>query len=175
MSSQQPVDPSLLPEMSDDVPLLQREESSPANTQGLGQYLQAFRLHQGLSLSAVHDATRYHIKQLQALEEERWHDLPSGFVLRSIVKKFALAVGADPDLAQAKLVAATGEAPKVTPKALRSSLQSTESVDLDDVRKSYATWLWVLGILLTVGLVIAVAIGQGMVDLSWFQRFGASV
>ena len=70
----------------------QRLESSA----GVGSMLRSARLQKGLSLEAVEAETRIRRRFLEAIEEERYDQLPGVVYARGFVKLYARAVGLDP-------------------------------------------------------------------------------
>lgn len=165
--------------MSLDTPDLTKASPNTPDPETLGGYLQAARLQRQLSLAQVSEMTKYHANQLAAIEEHQWAKLPSGFVLRSIVKKFALAVGADAELALEKLATATGNVVPATNKNLKSSMNLKVNEQLNEhiTSNGGGTWLWIILIVLVLAVVAYVAVTQGMFNLdnieflrNWFGK-----
>lgn len=158
--------------MISDTPDLTKASLNSPEADTLGGYLQTARLQQNLSLTQVSDITKYHVNQLVAIEEHQWDKLPTGFVLRSIVRKFAAAVGADSEVALEKLVAATGNVIPVTNKNLKLSMALKVNEQLDeDITSGGSTWLWIILIILVLVVVIYIAISQGMFNLDDVELF----
>ncbi len=65
--------------------------------------LQEARRLSGLSLERLADALQIRVVYLRAVEEGRFEDLPGPGYMRSIVARYALQVGLDPDLVVAKI------------------------------------------------------------------------
>ena len=62
---------------------------------GVGELLRSHRTNRGVALEQIADATRITVRQLEALEEERFDELPGGVFRVSFVRQFARCVGAD--------------------------------------------------------------------------------
>lgn len=153
--------------MSLETPDLTKASLPPPDANTIGGYLQAARLQQNMTLQQVSDTTKYHVAQLAAVEAHQWDKVPSGFVLRSIVKKFAAAVHADPEVALEKLAHATGNVVPPTNKNLKSSMNHRVNEQLNEHISSSAggTWLWILLIVVVLGVVGYIAFSQGMFSL----------
>lgn len=152
--------------MSLDTPdLTQASANIDADT--LGGYLATVRLSKNMTLQDISEVTKYHVSQLRAIEEQQWSKLPSGFVLRSIVKKYAVVVGADENIALDKLAKATGNVTPQPNKNLKSSMDHRVNEQLNEriVNSSSGTWLWILLIFVVLGIVGYIAFSQGMISL----------
>lgn len=65
-----------------------------------GEFLRRYRESRGLALKEIAERTRIGARSLQAVEEERFEDLPDARVyVRGFVRCLAEEVGLDPDLA----------------------------------------------------------------------------
>ena len=64
---------------------------------GVGELLRSHRTTRGVALEQIAEATRITVRQLEALEEERFDELPGGVFRVSFVRQFARCVGADED------------------------------------------------------------------------------
>ncbi len=62
-----------------------------------GRFLKNERELRGITLGEISAATKIHIKYLQALEDERYSDLPGEVFVKGFVRSFAKAIGADGD------------------------------------------------------------------------------
>lgn len=159
--------------MSLDTPDLTKASPNAPDVETLGGYLQAARLQQNLSLAQVSEVTKYHVAQLSAVEDHQWAKLPTGFVLRSIVKKFAVAVGANPEVALEKLASATGNVRPTPHKNLKSSMNLKVNEQLNEhiAHNGGGTWLWIVLIILVLAVVAYIAITQGMFNLDDIELF----
>ena len=74
----------------------------------LGALLREARERQGITLERVEEVTRIRRVFLEALEEERFDDLPGEAYAKGFVRNYALFLGLNPDEALAAYRAATG-------------------------------------------------------------------
>ncbi|MEZ5366242.1 MAG: DUF4115 domain-containing protein [Bryobacterales bacterium] len=74
---------------------------------GVGELLRSHRTRRGVALEQVAESTRITVRQLEALEQERFDELPGGVFRVSFVRQFARIVGADEDEAVRLLKAQT--------------------------------------------------------------------
>ncbi|HFC96973.1 MAG TPA: hypothetical protein ENJ40_00745 [Thermosulfurimonas dismutans] len=63
---------------------------------GLGAYLREIRERQGLSLPEIAAETKISCRFLEAIEEERWEELPGEVYIVGYLRAYAEAVGLDP-------------------------------------------------------------------------------
>ncbi|MDO5666528.1 MAG: helix-turn-helix transcriptional regulator [Alcaligenaceae bacterium] len=152
-----------------DMPDLTRESApQPEMADSLGGLLHASRIRKSLSLEELAGATKYSKWQLQALEEKNWDILPQGFVLRALVRKYAEALGVDPDLAIEMLARETGNKPQnaKSPNLVSSldyKMSPTPTGDSRGRGFSFSTLIWLL--LLVILVVLGVALWQGAITL----------
>ena len=137
-----------------------REEQAPV--QSLGQTLATLRAARGLTLAEISNRIKFSETQLRALESQNWASLPTGFMLRGMVKKYAQVVEAD----EQPLLQLLGQQPGVergqsTVTATPTNVNLKRSTDYE-IRDSYSrsgrssgTGLWLFVILLVL-VVIAV-------------------
>lgn len=74
---------------------------------GVGELLRSHRTNRGVALEQIAEATRIAVRQLEALEQERFDELPGGVFRVSFVRQFARCVGADEEEAVRLLKAQT--------------------------------------------------------------------
>lgn len=147
------------------MPDLNKESLVPPSMDSLGGWLQSHRLQRQLTLADVSEATKYHIRQLESVENNQWASLPEGFVLRSIVKKFAKAVGADETTAMDLLSQATGTTVlNSETKNLRSNFAMSVNEQLPVSRRGGGGWMWILVILILIFGAGYIAYDQGVVS-----------
>ncbi|HOW28029.1 MAG TPA: helix-turn-helix domain-containing protein [Elusimicrobiota bacterium] len=115
----------------------------------VGQSLRSRREERRLSVDEMSRTTRIHSRYIQALEEERWGELPAKVYLYGFLQKYAVALGLDPQevlqsYKQRHEVVSPVEpsAPSVPSKSSQSP-RGTEASRLPDV-----TFLVVLTVLL---------------------------
>jgi len=141
-----------------DIP---RQESAPV--QSLGQTLATLRAARGLTLAEISNRIKFSETQLRALESQSWASLPSGFMLRGMVKKYAQVLEAD----EQPLLQLLGQQPGIEggqqaiAAATPTNINLKRSTDYE-IRDSYSrsgrssgTGLWLFVILLVL-VVIAV-------------------
>lgn len=124
----------------------------------VGGSLRDSRVARGLSLEDVSARLKYSARQIQALEEERWGQLPSGVSLRGMIRNYARLVEADLT-PFAEALAGRASAPVRSPAR---ELSTSDLVgDLNGARSSSMPWGWLLVILVVVVAVVAYAFWQG--------------
>lgn len=151
----------------EEMPDLTRESApQPESAESLGGLLHASRIRKSLSLEELAATTKYSKWQLQALEEKNWDVLPQGFVLRALVRKYAVALGVDPELAVEMLARETGNKPQVgkSPNLVSSldyKMSPTPTRESRGGGFSFFTIIWLL--LLVIVVVLGVALWQGAI------------
>ena len=88
----------------------------------LGNQLREAREALGLSLPDVEEATRIRRALLQALEEERYDDLPGDVYTKGFIRNYARFLGLDGDAMVADYNRTMGHGPVVTPQVLDEPL-----------------------------------------------------
>ncbi len=111
---------------------------------GLGAYLREIRERQGLSLPEIAAETKISCRFLEAIEEERWEELPGEVYIVGYLRAYAEAVGLDPGDVLARYR-------EVRPQKGRDTLGPIRG----EVSSSRKLW-WVvavLGVLLVLALI----------------------
>jgi cytoskeleton protein RodZ len=91
--------------------------------ESLGARLKREREQQGMELEGVAATTKISVRMLQALEEERFGQLPGGIFNKGFVRAYARHLGLDEEQAIADyLVAAGGPTPSKEPEAVLADL-----------------------------------------------------
>ncbi len=135
-----------------------------APVQSLGETLASLRTARGLTLAEISSRIKFSETQLRALESQNWASLPTGFMLRGMVKKYAQVLETD----EQPLVQLLGQQPgiensqqPVASSAAGTNINLKRSTDYE-IRDSYSrsgrsngTGLWLFVILLVL-VVIAV-------------------
>jgi hypothetical protein len=111
------------------------------------------RVASGLSLEDMLGRTALSIGVLKKIDEGRYAELPPGLYARSYVKKFALEVGVEPDLALANLGPILPAAPDPLPLMREVRTEPEGTLHLQLARISAATFD---ALLLIVAVVIPV-------------------
>ena len=87
---------------------------APALAKGaFGEHLRREREMRGVSLDEVAQATRIGTRFLEALENERWQDLPGGVFNRGFLRSIARYLGLDEEALVAEYAQATNDKPQV--------------------------------------------------------------
>jgi cytoskeleton protein RodZ len=94
-----------------------------------GEKLKLEREKRNISLDQISATTKIGTRMLQALEEEKFNQLPGGIFNKGFVRAYARAVGLDEDQAVADYLQASGDVPRpelVTRDAARESSPARE-------------------------------------------------
>ena len=135
---------------------------------GIGSALRALRQSKGWSLDEVSSRIKFSTKQIEALENEQWANLPTGVSLRGLVRNYARLLGADSQTIVDSLdpkARVTGPV-KLSPGALHSAHSSPQS-GADDDRSSSTSWGWLIAIVLVLAAGVAYAFWQGWLPQHW--------
>jgi len=133
---------------------------------GLGATLRALRQARQVELSEVSARLKFSVRQLQALEDEDWANLPTGLPLRGMVKNYGRFLETDTTAVLTMLDAQTGSM-----SAQPAHVETPASLADADV-SSYARhggkpWVWMLLIVVVLLAVCAYAVERGWVPESW--------
>ena len=94
----------------------------------------------GWSVDEVSSRIKFSARQIEALENEQWADLPSGVSLRGLIRNYARLLGADSQAIVESLDPGTRHrAGQAQPGALHSAHSIPQS-GADDERSSSASW-----------------------------------
>lgn len=142
---------------------------TPASAAGnVGSALRSLRQSKGWSLDEVSSRIKFSTKQIEALENEAWADLPTGVSLRGLVRNYARLLGADSQAIVDSLdpkARVTGPV-KLSPGALHSAHSIPQS-SADDDRSSSTSWGWLIAIVLVLAAGVAYAFWQGWLPQHW--------
>ncbi|MDH2053755.1 MULTISPECIES: helix-turn-helix domain-containing protein [Achromobacter] len=142
---------------------------TPASAAGsVGSALRTLRQSKGWSLDEVSSRIKFSTKQIEALENEAWADLPTGVSLRGLVRNYARLLGADSQAIVDSLdpkARVTGPV-KLSPGALHSAHSIPQS-SADDDRSSSTSWGWLIAIVLVLAAGVAYAFWQGWLPQQW--------
>jgi cytoskeleton protein RodZ len=90
----------------------QRENRLPS----FGEKLRREREKRSITLDQISQSTKIGTRMLQALEEDKFNQLPGGIFNKGFVRAYARHLGLDEDQAVADYLEASGEAPPVQPE-----------------------------------------------------------
>src|SRR5690606_636067 len=141
--------------------------AEPDEAKGLGASLRQMRNARGISLSDASGRLKYSVRQLDALDNERWDELPQGMLLRGFVKNYARFLEADMQALLTMLenqVGSQAAAPASMP-VQRTRLSETD-LPLHS-ESSSRSWGWLLVIVAVVVVAGVYAINRGWVPESW--------
>ena len=142
-------------------------ETSAAGTGKIGSALRALRESKGWSVDEVSSRIKFSARQIEALENEQWADLPSGVSLRGLIRNYARLLGADSQAIVESLDPServTGPV-KLSPRAAFRAFHSQSGAD--DERSSSASWGWLIAIVLVLAAGVAYAFWQGWLPQHW--------
>ncbi|KRC82964.1 hypothetical protein D3C87_326040 [compost metagenome] len=143
-------------------------DTSAGAAGSVGSALRALRQSKGWSLDEVSSRIKFSTKQIEALENEQWADLPTGVSLRGLVRNYARLLGADSQAIVDSLdpkARVTGPV-KLSPGALHSAHSIPQS-SADDERSSSTSWGWLIAIVLVLAAGVAYAFWQGWLPQQW--------
>jgi cytoskeletal protein RodZ len=110
---------------------------------GFGEHLRREREMRGISLDEICSATRIGTRFLEALENERWDQLPGGIFNRGFVRAVAHHLGLDEDKLVAEYTLATGDQTTGSSSVVRDSTRP----------EAHGQWLvWLFLVILAGGL-----------------------
>ena len=134
-----------------------------AQTLNVGRSLRDARIGRGISLEDASARLKYSVRQIQALEEERWEQLPTGVSLRGMIRNYARLVGVDME----PIIAAMSGHAAVADRPTGRDLGASAAVGGEKAPSAPAAgpWGWLLTILVVVIAVAAYAFWRG-----WLPR-----
>ncbi len=112
-----------------------------------GDRLRAAREAQGLTLRQIEEATRIRQVFLQAMEEERFADLPDAVYARGFIRSYAAYLGLDAEALLCVYRDLAGEPPVAVPQVLNEPLTRPLAASLWG-----RTWRWLLAVALLAAL-----------------------
>ncbi|HTJ99424.1 MAG TPA: helix-turn-helix domain-containing protein [Bordetella sp.] len=149
------------------TPVSAQPSQDSSGEKGVGGALRALRISKGWSLEEVAGRIKFAPRQIAALEEERWADLPKGISLRGLIRSYARLLGADPDTIIASLEPQMrGNAPARL-ASHQGGLQSPRGALPAEEERSSSSWGWLIVILLVIAAAVAYGIWQGWLPAHW--------
>jgi len=134
------------PEMSQSEQTeLERRETEPPKTSGLGELLRNEREKKGLSYSQISEIIRLRPYILEALENEDWSHLPSPVFVRGFIRAYAGVLGVEQAKA-VKLYQEAAPAETARPKPVEKPAKTRKKLSLSLVpllmAVAFALYLW---------------------------------
>ena len=126
-----------------------------------GEDLKKAREAKGVAIEAIAAATKITTRYLQAVEQERFDQLPGGVFRRSIVRSYARTAGLDEEVWVKRYLAISQPEETIISEEDRAWAEFAENVGRSrgrdaEARKSTARWAGVVALLLLV------------IGMSWF-------
>jgi cytoskeletal protein RodZ len=150
-----------------------RRESVPADLRDSSNMLvtmRAMRVARGWSHDDVALRIKYPAKLIDALESERWEELPRGVALRSLARNYARLLGVDPQAVETQLKDKIG-----TVQGGIANHTSIRTLGPQREHVQHGSLGWILLILAVVIVALGVAIWQGLVPQSWVPGWLAEI
>ena len=120
-----------------------------------GEKLRREREKRSITLDEISQSTKIGTRMLQALEEDRFSQLPGGIFNKGFVRAYAHHVGLDEDQTVADYLAASGDAPPVLPEV--PGQESVRIVEVgSEVTRRQLPWGVFAAILLLAALVLSI-------------------
>lgn len=145
------------------VPLKFESPPEPSEPVTALAAMRKIRVARGLSLEDVSARIKYRPQVIDALENERWDELPKGIGLKTLAKSYTRLLDVDfeaiePVLRERIPQTRAGIANHTSTRAIGESME--------EVRSTSSTG-WVILILLVIGVVVGIAISRDIVPDSW--------
>lgn len=143
-------------------PLAQAERVSAAGS------LRALRVSKGLSLEDVAARLKFPARYIEALESERFDDLPRGLGLKSLVKNYTKLLGIDSKPLEDALKSYVGQV-----EGGIGNHTSTRTLDNHTVAplRPLAAWFWWVLIAVVVLVALMVALSHDILPTSWLPTW----
>ena len=132
--------------------------------------LRTIRIARGMSLEDVSARLKFAPRVIEAFEDERWEELPSGIGLRTLAKNYTRLLGVEfealePILRDHMQVRAAGIANHTSTRSIGEQM--------DEVKTPTGSIAWVVLILFVVLVLLGIALWQGIIPdsvlPSWLQ------
>lgn len=151
----------------DDDSVASRSASSAARALPVGKTLQAARLAKGWTLDEVAGRIKFSARQIDALENEIWAELPAGVSLRGLIRNYARLLGADPQALMASLEPDVREIGpvRINPGSLHSAHSLPQSTSDFERGTGSKLWFFVIFLVLLAGVVYA--FWRGWLPTAW--------
>jgi len=147
-----------------------RVESPPAPTERVSgaSSLRALRVSKGLSLEDVAARLKFPARYIEALESERFDDLPRGLGLKSLLKNYTKLLGVDSKPLEDALQSYVGQ----VEGGIRNH-NSTRTLDQHTATplRPLASWFWWVLIAVVVLAAAMVALSHDILPTSWLPSW----
>ncbi|OZI74010.1 helix-turn-helix domain-containing protein [Bordetella genomosp. 12] len=143
---------------------VQPSAAAPAQGGSVGAALQGLRQAKGWSLEEVSSRIKFSTRQLEALEAERWDELPTGVSLRGLIRNYARLLGADPTAIVDLL---DGQVRAPAPASLGASRSLHGNGLAVDEERTASSWGWIVVIIALLAVGVAYAFWQGWLPQHW--------
>ena len=145
-----------------DSPLAHAEHVSAAGS------LRALRVSKGLSLEDVAARLKFPARYIEALESERFDDLPRGLGLKSLVKNYTKLLGVDSKPLEDALKSYVGQV-----EGGIGNHTSTRALSNHNVAplRPLAAWFWWVLIAVVVFVALMVALSHDILPTSWLPTW----
>ena len=155
---------------ADDFVSPRRVESPAASADRLtvSGELRALRVSKGLSLEDVSARLKFPARHIEALESERFDDLPKGLGLKSLIKNYAKLLGIDSTPLEDALKSYVGQVEGGI--ANHTSTRTLDSHAVTPLRPLFA-WFWWLLIAAVVLGAAAVALSHDILPTAWLPTW----
>ncbi|AZY49739.1 helix-turn-helix domain-containing protein [Bordetella avium] len=139
-------------------------QATLAQSGSVGEALRGLRQAKGWSLQEVSSRIKFSPRQIEALEQEQWDELPSGVSLRGLIRNYARLLGAD----GAAIVASLDGEARAPASAKLGASRSLHGGGLPvDEERSSSSWGWILVIIALLVVGVAYAFWQGWLPQQW--------
>jgi cytoskeleton protein RodZ len=132
----------------------------------VGPMLRALREARNLSLSDVSARLKFSVRQIKALEDERWESLPQGMPLRGMVKNYARFLETDVEALLDGLERQIGVSGPAAVSINQTGRYSEADLPLHG-EQTGRPWGWLVIILLVLFVAIFYAIERAWIPESW--------
>jgi cytoskeleton protein RodZ len=139
---------------------------APATIASLGSTLRGLRQAKGWSLEEVSSRIKFTTRQIDALENERLDELPTGVSLRGMVRNYAVQLGVDATVMFTLLEPLNAMMGPVSLAHSRLHAGAKNSPSSDEERSS-GSWGWLITIVIVLAVGLAYAFWQGWLPQHW--------
>jgi len=149
-------------------PLPVESQPAPAERVSAAVSLRALRVSKGLSLEDVAARLKFPARYIEALESERFEDLPKGLGLKSLLKNYTKLLGVDSKPLEDALKSYVGQV-----EGGIGNHNSTRTLDHQNVAplRPLAAWFWWVLIAVVVFVAAMVALSHDILPTSWLPTW----